>query len=40
MPPLGLHLLLGDDFGTMFRSYGRNLEEDRIAVIQGVFERP
>jgi ubiquinone/menaquinone biosynthesis C-methylase UbiE len=38
-PPIGLHVLLGDDFGSMFRTVVRNLEEDRIAVIQAVFER-
>lgn len=38
-PPLGLHLLLGGDFQPMFRNLLRNLEEDRVAVIQGVFER-
>lgn len=39
-PPLGLHLLLGADFGVMFRNQVRNLQEQRITVIQGVFERP
>lgn len=39
VPPLGLHLLLGAEFGEMFRNQVRNLEEHRIAVIQGVFER-
>jgi len=38
-PPLGLHLLLGDDFAAMFRNQVRNLEEDRIAVIQAAFDR-
>ncbi|MGH7267659.1 MAG: class I SAM-dependent methyltransferase [Candidatus Rokuibacteriota bacterium] len=38
-PPLGFHLLLGADFGPMFRNMARNLEEDRIRVIQGVWER-
>lgn len=38
-PPLGLHLLLGDDFGEMLRNLTRNLEEDRVSVFQGVFER-
>ena len=40
LPPLGIHLLLGDDFGTMFRNMVRNLDEGRITVIQGVFELP
>lgn len=38
-PSLGLHLLLGADFGPMFKNQVRNLEEDRIAVIKGVWER-
>ncbi len=38
-PSIGLHLLMGDDFGSMFRNQVRNLEEDRITVIQAVFER-
>jgi SAM-dependent methyltransferase len=38
-PPLGIHLLLGADFGAMFDNQVRNLEEDRIAVIQAVWER-
>jgi SAM-dependent methyltransferase len=39
LPPLGLHLLLGEDFGPMFRNQVRNLEEERIVVIQAVFDR-
>jgi ubiquinone/menaquinone biosynthesis C-methylase UbiE len=39
-PPLGLSLLLlGPEFGEMFRNQARNLEEDRISVVQAVFER-
>jgi SAM-dependent methyltransferase len=38
--PLGLHLLLGPDFPAMGRNQVRNLEEDRIALIQAVFDRP
>lgn len=37
--PLGLHLLLGTDFPTMVQNQVRNLQEQRITVIQGVFER-
>ncbi len=37
--PLGLHLLLGEDFPRMFHNQLRNLEEGRICVAQGVFER-
>jgi ubiquinone/menaquinone biosynthesis C-methylase UbiE len=35
--PLGLHLLLGDDADEMFRNVLRNLKEDRVVVVQGVF---
>jgi SAM-dependent methyltransferase len=38
-PPLGPHLVFRHDFGEMFRNQVLNLSEDRIAVIQGVFER-
>lgn len=38
-PPLGLHLLLGPDFGEMFRNQVLNLQEGRIVVIQAVFEK-
>lgn len=39
-PPLGLHLLLGADFGTMFHNQVRNLQEQRVTAMQGVFARP
>lgn len=39
-PRLGLHLLLGPDFTDMFRNQVLNLSENRIAVIQAVFEKP
>jgi ubiquinone/menaquinone biosynthesis C-methylase UbiE len=39
-PPLGLHLVLGDDFDEMLRNQVFNLSEGRIAVIQALFERP
>ena len=39
-PPLGLHLLLGEDFAPMFRNQVRNLQEGRISVIMGVWDRP
>jgi SAM-dependent methyltransferase len=38
-PPVGIHLLLGADFATMFRNQVRNLEEERIVVIEAVFVR-
>lgn len=38
-PPLGIHLLLGAETGTMFKNVGRNLEEDRVRIIMAVWER-
>jgi SAM-dependent methyltransferase len=40
LPPLGLHLVLGADLGQVFRNLTRNLQESRVAVVQGVFEQP
>jgi SAM-dependent methyltransferase len=37
--PLGLHLLLGRDFATMFGNLARNLDEGRVRVVMGVCER-
>ncbi len=39
-PPLGLHLLLGPEAPAIARNVVRNLEEGRIVVAYGVFERP
>ena len=39
-PPLGLHLLLGPEFRKMAQNLVRNLEEDRIAIIESVARRP
>jgi len=38
-PALGLHLLLGADFGAMFRNQVRNLEEGRVAIVMAVWQR-
>ena len=38
--PLGLHLLLGPEFRQMAQNLVRNLEEDRIAIIEAVARRP
>jgi len=35
-PPLGFHLLMGDDFRAMASNQLRNLEENRIALIEVV----
>ena len=39
LPPIGLHLVLGADLGQMFQNLARNLQEDRVVVVKGVFER-
>jgi ubiquinone/menaquinone biosynthesis C-methylase UbiE len=38
-PPLGIHLLLGPAAPTIMGNLMRSLDEDRVSVIQGVFER-
>ena len=38
-PALGLHLLLGPDAGIMIRNLALNLQEHRIVVAQGIFDR-
>ena len=38
-PVLGIHLILGADFGTMMRNSVRNLEERRVGLINAVLER-
>jgi len=40
LPRLGIHLLLGEDFSLMARNQVRNLEEDRIALIEAIVQRP
>lgn len=39
-PPLGLHLLLGPEFGQMAQNQVRNLNEDRINLIEAIVRRP
>jgi ubiquinone/menaquinone biosynthesis C-methylase UbiE len=39
LPPLGIHLLLGDDMMAMSKNQIRNLNEGRIAIIQAVFQK-
>ena len=39
-PPLGPHLVFGDDFGEMLHNQVLNLSERRISVFQAVFELP
>jgi sarcosine/dimethylglycine N-methyltransferase len=38
-PPLGMHLLLGDAAPAMMRGQVRNLEEQRLEIVQAAFER-
>jgi SAM-dependent methyltransferase len=38
-PVLGIHLILGADFGAMMRNSIKNLEERRIGLINAVLER-
>ena len=40
LPPLGIHLLLGEDFQLMAQNQVRNLEEKRIALIEAIVKRP
>jgi ubiquinone/menaquinone biosynthesis C-methylase UbiE len=40
LPRLGLQLLLGTDFSQMAQNQGRNLEENRIRLIQTIVQRP
>ncbi len=39
-PPLGFHILLGPDFKTMASNQVRNLNENRIGLIETVVQRP
>jgi ubiquinone/menaquinone biosynthesis C-methylase UbiE len=39
-PPLGFHILLGSDFKTMAANQVRNLNENRIGLIETVVQRP
>jgi SAM-dependent methyltransferase len=38
-PPLGLHLIMGPDWGEMFANVARNLEEGRIVLYQAVAQK-
>ena len=39
LPPLGVHLLLGEDMLAMSQNQIRNLNEGRIAIVQAVFQK-
>ena len=38
-PPLGTHLILGDEWRVMFHNSARNLEEQRTRLFNAVLER-
>ena len=38
-PPLGFHLLLGPKFPAMAENMRRNLEENRVALIEVICQR-
>lgn len=38
--PLGTHILMGADAGAKAQNVRRNLEEERVTVVQAVLERP
>lgn len=38
-PPLGVHLILGPEAGQMRKNVVRNLEEQRIVLVQGVLKK-
>jgi ubiquinone/menaquinone biosynthesis C-methylase UbiE len=38
-PPLGIHVIVGPQWSEMVKNALKNLEEGRIAVAQGIFER-
>ncbi len=40
LPPLGIHVLLGEDFKVMAQNQVRNLAEDRISLVEVVARRP
>jgi len=39
-PPLGFHILLGPDFKAMASNQLRNLNENRIGLIETIVQRP
>jgi ubiquinone/menaquinone biosynthesis C-methylase UbiE len=39
LPPLGLHILIGSDFPTVTKNMLRNLQEQRIELLNAVLER-
>ncbi len=40
LPPLGIHLLMGDTAATKIENQARNLAEGRVRTVQAVLQRP
>jgi hypothetical protein len=38
-PPLGIHVIVGPQWSEMVKNALRNVEEGRLTVAQGIFER-
>ena len=38
LPPLGLNLIMGPSFAEKFKNVFTNLKEDRVRVVQGVYQ--
>jgi hypothetical protein len=38
-PPVGVHVLVGPQWSEMVKNLLKNLEEGRITIAQGIFER-
>ena len=39
VPPLGLHVVMGQDFSALSANLGRNLREGRVGIVQAVLQR-
>ena len=39
-PALGAHMIMGPEFPQMIANVGRSLEEDRVGLVSGLFEKP
>ena len=40
LPPLGIHLLMGDTAGEKLQNYVENVKADRIAPVEMIFAKP
>jgi hypothetical protein len=39
-PPIGIHLLMGENANDKLQNYARNLSEDRVSVALGMAHKP